>query len=367
MTAMREFVRRRAWIVVACLVVALGAAGIIEHTIPVSYSASAALLVPSGFNANGPGAASEADNLAATYSTVLPEDSQVQQLVGAASGVAPTDVPKHLIITVATGSSVLDVTLSAPTPTGAVAGLKALVSAVTGRPPVVSAVATGSLLPIHVNATAARTSTSLKKGLALGGAIGLIIGIVGAIAWDRADPHIDRLEDLRAELADCPAWKGSGSPEMLSSMVDMWRTGSDHVVEVALLGIGAPHRAQVDNLAANFPAGTPVHRVDIDPEAGGLLPTKHQRLVLAVARRVPTARVRAVVHQLQELEIEPALAFLLDPEPRLPTPAATPRSKREATGGPVRPPSEQSSPGDLDGLGSRRLTAERNATAEAPR
>jgi capsular polysaccharide biosynthesis protein len=367
MTAVQEFVRRRAWIVLACLVIALGAAGAIEHTVPVSYSASAALLVPSGFNANGPGAASEADNLAATYSTVLPEDSQVQQLVAAASGVPPTEIPKHLSITVATGSSVLDVTLSAPSPTGALAGLKALVSAVTGRPPVVSAVATGSLLPIHVDATATRTSTSLKKGLALGGAIGLIIGIVGAIAWDRADPHIDRLEDLRAELADCPAWKGTGSPEMLSSMVDMWRAGPDHAVEVALLGIGAPHRDQLDQLAANFPAGTPVHRVDIDPEAGGLLPTQHQRLVLAVARRVPTARVRAVVHQLRELEIEPALAFLLDSGSRFPTPAVTPRSGRDAASGPVVQPGEQSSPRELDGLGSRRLTAERNATAEAPR
>jgi capsular polysaccharide biosynthesis protein len=367
MTALREFVRRRAWIMLACLIVALGSAGIIEHAVPVSYSATAALLVPSGFNANGPGPASEADNLAATYSTVLPEDSQVQQLVAAASGVPATQVPKNLQVSVTTGSSVLDVTLSAPSPTGALSGLRALVSAVTGRAPVISAVAAGSLLPVHVDATATRTSTSLKKSLALGGAIGLIIGIVGAIAWDRADPHIDRLEDLRAELADCPAWKGSGSPEMLSSMVDMWRTAPDHVVEVALLGIGAPQRAQLDKLAANFPAGTPVQRVEIDPEAGGLLPTQHQRLVLAVARRVPASRVRAVVHQLREIEIEPALAFLLDPEPRFSTPAARPRSEKAETSALGVVPREQSAPRELDGVGSRRLTAERSASAEAPR
>ncbi len=330
MTAVGEFLRRRLWVILACLIVAVGAGELIQHAVPVSYSASAELLVPAGFSANGPGAASEADNLAATYSVVLPADTQLEQLIAAAGGIPQDEVIKNLRITVETGSSLLNLTLSTPTARGAVAGLRALVTAVSGHPPAVAAVAPGSLQPIHVDSVAARTSTSLKRGLALGGAVGLIIGIVAAIVWDRADPHIDKLADLRDEVSECPAWKGTGSREMLASMADLWRHSADDRVAVALLSVGNPRRTQVDELESGFAPETAVRRVQLDAESGGPLPTEHERIVVAVARRVATGRVRPVLHQLRELEMTPSVAFLLDHEPHRWFPARDPSGHADA-------------------------------------
>ena len=314
MTAMAEFLRRRVWVILICLIVAVGGGALIQRALPVSYSASAELLVPAGFNSNGPGAASEADNLAATYAVVLPADSQLEQLVAAAAGIPQSQVAKRLHITLATGSSLLNVTLSTPTASGAVSGLRALVTAVSGHRPATDAVAAGSLLPIHVDSAATRTSSSLKRGLALGGSIGLIIGIVAAIVWHRADPHIDDLTELR-EVSGCPSWKGAGSREMLSSMADLWRHSSDDRVPVALGIVGNPRHTQTDELARGFATEGSVRRVDLDAESGGPLPTDQERIVMAVERRLATSRFRAVLHQLRELEMAPSAAFLLDPEP----------------------------------------------------
>ena len=114
--------RRRGVVVLAALLLGALCGLAVVHFSPASYASSALLVVPSGARSAGPGAASDAQTLAATYAAEIPQDAAVHGAIAATTGIPATQVASRLTITVESGSALLDLRFTAPSAAKAVAG-----------------------------------------------------------------------------------------------------------------------------------------------------------------------------------------------------------------------------------------------------
>ncbi len=352
---------RRAPIVVVALLVGTSAALGISKLSKVKYQSKALLVVAGSTNT-----ATGANTLAATYAGLIPEDKGVQQTLASATGITSstqyTGIGKRLGATVVTNSAIVSLTFTAPTPQQAQTGLHVLVFDLTngvlqwrrrgqsvagctihlvgGRPqtqppavrvavanavqyycPISSAIPlapTPGYLVMVQDATAGVRSTPRSiKTAALGGALGLLLGLGAAITWERTDPRADSLEDLRSQV-ECPVWNGRFTPAAAASILDHWR----QTVTKGSLQIGTVTVGRCDTLSVNDMQraieqaaghqGVAFRQVDL----GGAtilegLDTHIQIVVLCIAQGTPLSRLRETVRRLGELGHIPDWVFLM--------------------------------------------------------
>jgi capsular polysaccharide biosynthesis protein len=360
---------RRGVAVLAAVVLGVGGGYAAAHLSATSYSSTAVLLVPSGAGPAGPGAANDAEALAATYAAAIPQDAVVQDAAAAATGIPMSGVQADLDVTVESGSSLLDLRFTAPSAKAALAGLVAVVNAVAAAQPLTPAVGGGSLVTVHPPEPAAGSSPDRKKEIGLGGLLGLLVGAVAAFAWERADPRVDDLRDLRDELS-CPCWPDEPAPAVASALVAAWRgrEGAERPL-VTLVPVGPVRAAGVERLtralggtggddAVTFRlldlAGDP-RRAQLAGAAGALpatgLPAGPQLVALIVARGARLDELRSTSGLLADLGQQARWAFLLRQRPpRHGTPpAGWPPPSRMA---PAEPPVEPGAP-DVGGATGR--------------
>ena len=355
-----RIVRRRGPLVVATLVVGLAAAFALFSVTGVKYQSSALIVV-----AGSPNTATGADNLAATYAGLIPEDGAMQQALANAIGVTdPAQYPsvgKRLVATVLTNSAVVSLSFTASSAVAAQSGLHALVSDLTsgvlqwkakGQPtvgcvvrlvgskpvtkpagasiakasqvqyscPVSSAIplapAAGYVVPVKTASTGVRSTPGATKTLALGGLLGLLLGLVMAFAWERSDPRTDDLGDLRSEL-QCPAWEGTFKPAAAMSLLAHWRDAvPDGKIQIGVVGVGRYDPAAVTELQRTIQKAARQGVVFRHVDLGGQsvlegLDTQTPIVVLCVAQATPMLKLRETVRRLGELGHKPDWAFLV--------------------------------------------------------
>jgi capsular polysaccharide biosynthesis protein len=225
--------RRRAWVILAAIGICAAVAALASGARKDTYSSSALLLVSSGADAKGPGDASEAINLASTYATLIPQDPGVTRFVGKRLGLSSSDVEDDLTATHLTGTGLITLAFKSDDADDAVRGAALVVRAVTGDEPTSESIGADSMRVVRAPSRDQGFSTdqtiSPAASLALAVILGLFLGIVVLIAWERADPRIDepgdvelasqvpasRLNDLsesaRAALVQRLAGQGAGS------------------------------------------------------------------------------------------------------------------------------------------------------------
>ncbi len=328
---------RRRWAVVV-LAVVLGAVGAIAVgvALPAKYQSTTVLVVPSGAvsGVSGPGQASEADNLAATYAGLIPQDQTLQRIAAVAAGMSTADAAQAMAVTVQSGSAILTLRFTASTPKKALLGAEAVARAITGPSQGTPAIPAGSLVLVALPQKAARSSASLLKSATLGTVLGLVLGLILAVAWERSDPRVDDLDDLR-EVVEAPCWPGELAPGAATSLVYGWtRDADDEIVEVAFLHLGRPDGAAVSACQAAIveAGGDQVEVRDLDLRVGGPQGAVEpdQPVVLLVATGTKLDAVTTSVRKLSELRASVSWAFLL------PTGARGQRHRGSAS--PVRKP-----------------------------
>jgi capsular polysaccharide biosynthesis protein len=156
-----------------------------------NYGAQATLVVQSGAGKTGPGSANDALALATTYSALIPKDQSILSTAGGTLNLSSSVVAHDLSVTVENGTSLLLLDFSAPTAAQAVAGADAVARAVASSTPLTAAIAAGSVAIVNVANTAHIQGTLHKYGIALGGFLGLVVGLILMLAAERTDPRID--------------------------------------------------------------------------------------------------------------------------------------------------------------------------------
>jgi hypothetical protein len=352
---------RRGPVVVLALIIGLAAAVGISRLSGVKYE-STALIVVTGT----PGTADGANSLAATYAGFIPEDEVMQQALAKAIGIAnPADYPgigSRLVATVLNNSAIVKLTFTAPSPQQAQRGLHTLVSDLTvgvlqwrstsapnsdcsvnyvGAKPVTRpagaslsnasaaqyycplsaaiplAPAQGYVVLVKDASTGTRSTPGTFKTGALGGLLGLLLGLVVAAAWERSDRRTDDIEDVRAEV-DCPAWEGALTPAIAVSILAHWRqTVSEDPIQIGIVKVGRYDHSAVGQLQRTIQQAARNQSVvfrNVDLSGQSVLEgldAKTPIVVLCVAQGTPRAKLRDIVRRLRELGHTPDWAFLV--------------------------------------------------------
>ena len=352
---------RRGPVVVLALVIGLAASLGIARLSAVKYESTALIVV-----VGSPSTANGAESLAATYAGFIPQDENVQHALANAIGITnPTlysSVGKRLVATVVTNSAIVSLSFTAPTPNQAQAGLHTLVSDLTlgvpqwkspsqsnagcsiayvgtvaqTRPPNTSlaraaeveyycplsqaiplAPAQGDVVLVKDAGPGVRSTPGSTKTGALGGVLGLLLGLVAAVAWERSDRRTDDLDDLRAEV-ECPAWEGALTPAIAVSILGHWRRNlPDAQIQVGLVKVGRCDHYALAHLQRTIQQAARNQAVAFrNIDLGGQsvlegLDTKTPIVVLCVGQGTAVSKLRDTVRRLVELGHPPEWAFLL--------------------------------------------------------
>jgi capsular polysaccharide biosynthesis protein len=208
--------RRRAWVILVAVAICVIAAAALSGARKDNFTSTALLLVSSGADAKGPGNASEAINLASTYATLIPQDPKVTQYVGSRVGESSTDVENDLTVTHLSGTGLIRLGFQSQSADDAVRGAAATVRAVADQRPVSDSVGPNSIrvvrAPSRDQGFSVDQTISPSASIALAVILGLFLGIVVLVAWERADPRIDDPGDVET-ASSVPASRLSGLSE----------------------------------------------------------------------------------------------------------------------------------------------------------
>jgi capsular polysaccharide biosynthesis protein len=268
---MLTWLRRRGWLVIVVVIAVTLISLAIGQSRSKSYSADAILIVPSGADVKGPGAANEALQLANSYVQLIPRDDEVLNGAGSTLRLPPTEVAKRLTVSTVSGTSLLRLRYEAPSSEAAVTGATAIARAVLDNAK--TTVPKGSVvlvaLPRSTNVVASgggSNTTSLALGLILGLALGLLL----AVAWDRTDRRVDNGDQLGYVLGTPGARISQLTAARAQALAQRWESlGGQSPLRVALVA-GAPGQVtevayEAQRLAQMFTAvGHPAVQVGVE-------------------------------------------------------------------------------------------------------
>jgi hypothetical protein len=297
---------------------------------PATYSAEAVGVV----TANTQLTPDQANQLAITYAGLIPTDQAVAAAAARSLGTTPSDVAERLSVFNDLNTALLRIDYRGTSADGARAGAAAVLDAIAGPRPVSRNIAPKSI-GVVAEPRKASSSRSLKALVAVGSILGLALGALLIVAWERTDPRIDELTQLSSELG-CPAssFQGPSDPSA-AALLERWKALSRRPLarrpqlRVALLPVTprAQRRLHVvmeklwPGLAAQAATTTTDGASCVLLQLGVLtegsadvgVAKSSDITLLVVERGTPLAAVRNTASILHTFGIAPAWAILIEP------------------------------------------------------
>ena len=247
------WVLRRGWVIVTCVILVVAVAGVVTRHRHATYTATSILLVNPGANSQTPGAAQEAQALAATYAGLIPNESAVLSTVASKTGLTPSEVTSATSVIVTSGTSILNIHFTASAPAVALRGADAMADAISGKRPVTATIPAGVVLLMQHPSSAVRHLTSKSVILGLSALLGLLLGAVLVIIWERADARFDRPEQITNELGIPARSPSTLNDESMLAIMRQWRTTA-----LQRMGVVEGHAPRVALIPATARAGASV-------------------------------------------------------------------------------------------------------------
>jgi hypothetical protein len=196
----------------------------------------------------------DANHLATTYAGIIPVDDTLLSDIGKVVGQSSSDVAQNLSVVNQQNTSLLQISFKASSPQAATTGARTAARLLSGPSPAAAGIVPSSLeivsMPPPSNNVAA---TPARKGgtVAIGAVLGLILGVILLVAWERSDPHVVEGRSLSNQFG-CPATPVDRlSPDAAHALIERWASLTDHVpARVALLPADAGSVEQTDKIAA---------------------------------------------------------------------------------------------------------------------
>lgn len=244
---MLRALRRRGWVLLVAVLVATGCAYLVASRSGETYTAESTGVVAA--SADSLLTPDQANTLASTYAVLIPQDTAVLSQVAATLGTSVSDVEHRISVFNTTGTALIAIDYKGTSAANSVAGATAALGAITGKHPVSS-----NIIPGSVGAVQAPTTASASRGVAtlvtLGAIIGVALGLLLMIVWERVDPRIDRPEDLSQEIGSPTSPVSSISESGVSALITRWSALADHgPSRIALVPVTADVRPELPTLA----------------------------------------------------------------------------------------------------------------------
>jgi capsular polysaccharide biosynthesis protein len=192
------------------------------------YTARVSAVVPPNPTQEGAGDADSAIKLATTYAGLLPEDTKVLNYVAKRSNLSQADVRHGLTVTNDQNSAVIRVRFRAKNAGAAASAARAFASAVSGPSPISDSIAPRSLSVVKMPEPGDAPAGHSTKTVAIGLILGLALGILLLIAWERTDPRFDSARRLSEGLGTPVSEFDLMSPGSVVALIDRWHRLTGH-------------------------------------------------------------------------------------------------------------------------------------------
>ena len=339
---------RRGWVLLVTVVVAGASASVVAHIRGTTYTAESTAVVATNskaaLNAVTPDQAVE---LATTYAVLIPSDAAFLQSMATTLGTSVSEVQRRLSVSNSPGTALLVIDYEGTTADNAIAGATAALDGIAGAHPV-----TPNITPLSLGVVQAPTTASASRGVTLivvGHIVGIALGLLLIVAWERVDPRIDRPEDLSQEIGSPTSPVSEISEAGANALIARWKALAEPGPStIALVPVTADVQADLSRLALKFsqvsgngaepPCWDRTHP-RIDGREGLTQPNGNSTpmviacevpsadltalqsimdcdLVVLVARRgTPRATLRELLESLTEFGVSPKWAIFLDSRP----------------------------------------------------
>lgn len=328
---MASWVWRRSWLVLVCALLVLLVAHLVAEVRASSFTAEADLVVPSGAGQDGPGAAYEATTLAGSYAEAIPRDDDVLAEAADATGMGVVELRDGLAVSVVDGTALLRIRFTADSAEAASAGASAVAEAVLDAESTADVFPRGSVELSSLPSPGTVEESGAGELRPIGLLLGLALGLVLAVAWERSDRRIDTVEQL-GDTVGAPSTDVTDMPAgAVAVMGERWRhaAGSPAVAMLpAVPGHTAGTRATAERLGEALrsqghsvhvgeppaPAGWAglalLHAGALGHEQGETALLGVDVATLVVPRGTPQRRVEQAVDELRQLGAPVDWAFL---------------------------------------------------------
>ncbi len=302
--------RRRAWVVLLCAILVVGASYAATRTLTRKFSAEAVMVVhANGPLANQPDASTQ---MASTYATVIPLDPRIQRAV---ERMVPDTSGASFTTTDDPSTAVLRVVYESPSRADAIIGAIAVAHAVTTPKKITSTITPGTVSVVRLPTKASGSPTTTTDILIAAGVLGLLLGFVLLAFWRPRDLRIDDVGDLRRHL-DCPCLKvdGRGGATLDALIESFSAAGVEGPVTVLPVSKRERRSAEllhtmlVGSLGAQ---GTRLAGVPGSEEAGELVVAGSNALVVVVTPGTRIVVLLRAIDLLARYRADPAFAVLM--------------------------------------------------------
>ena len=249
---MRSMLRRpgNAGVILVCAVAVALLAYFVASAKSTTYTAEAlGVVVPSASITPD-----QANRLAVTYASLIPQDGAIRRRVAAAVETTPADVGRRLGAGNDSETSLLRLRYRGADADTAVAGARSALLSLTGGNPVSTNISPRSVGVVQLPRRAT-ASKNVKSSVVVGVVLGVGLGALLVLALERGDPRVEDADELEDHLG-CPV----SSFESLSvvgvhALVDRWRTiAGRKAIRVALLPAGQGLDHEVRRVARTLAA-----------------------------------------------------------------------------------------------------------------
>jgi capsular polysaccharide biosynthesis protein len=245
--------RRRGWVLLITVLVASACALAVAHARGTSYTAESTAVVADNSTADrNVVTPDQATQLATTYAVLIPKDTAFLQDLASTLGTSVSDVEHRLSVSNSPGTALLVIDYEGTSADNAIAGATAALDGITGARPVTPNIAPLSLGAVQAPTTAS-ASTDLTVLLAIGVIVGGALGVLLMLAWERADPRIDRPEDLSEETGSPTSPVSRISESGAKALIARWRALAEPGPStIALVPVTADVQGDLSRVARTF-------------------------------------------------------------------------------------------------------------------
>jgi capsular polysaccharide biosynthesis protein len=272
-----KILRRRGWIVVLAALVVTFVSYLAGSLRQGTYSAEAVAVVA----ANRTLTPDQANRLAVTDAGLIPTDTAIADAVARLLGTTRSDVFGRISVFNDPGTALLRVRYKGTSAENALAGASAVALSISGSRPASPNIAPGTISIVRVPSDAS-SSKAVGTLVVIGAALGLALGALLLVAWERTDPRLDDLEDLGTEV-NCPTSSIDNLTDAAATaLLERWRElGGASGTSVALLPTSTRLEVLVPNLARSLAAADTTRQTAVASNGPALLadgvPTTPQR------------------------------------------------------------------------------------------
>lgn len=340
---MLRALQRRGWVLLAAIVITTACAYLVASHRGETYTAESTAVVSASSSPQSVVTPDQADVLASTYAVLIPKDAVILRAVATTLSTTSSDVQRRLSVFNTTGTAILAIDYRGTSAANSIAGAAAILRAISGNYPV-----SPNIIPGSVGAVQAPTQATASRGVAvlvaLGAILGVALGLLLMVMWERVDPRIDRPEDLSQEVGSPTSPVGAISQPGVNALIARWtHLAEREPTRIALVPVTADVQADLpkvalrlsnghengsatlltpardfvtdgDDLTQPIRVGSPVVIACEVPSADltALRPIMDCDLVVLVARRgTPRAALRGLLESLTEFGVSPKWAIFL--------------------------------------------------------